>query len=116
MDADADQVRHSRPSPPQLDSEAQMDLKEAVKRAKSYADDLFERDVTLEEVWFDDKDRLWCVTIGLARNRPDNLLGSVRQVMGDRHDFLIHYKTIRLHENGDFHSIKNHEKMPVSPL
>ena len=48
-----------------------MDVKEAVRRAKEYLDDLFEaeqiQNVGLEEVVFEDMSNSWKVTIGFSR-------------------------------------------------
>jgi len=48
-----------------------MDVKEAVARAKSYVADLFQseqiRNLGLEEVEFDEKEKAWFVTIGFSR-------------------------------------------------
>jgi hypothetical protein len=48
-----------------------MDVKEAVRRAKEYLDDLFEAEqianVGLEEVVFEDISNSWKVTIGFSR-------------------------------------------------
>ncbi len=48
-----------------------MDVKEAVKTAKQYVNDLFAAEgieyVGLEEVDFDDEKRVWEVTIGFSR-------------------------------------------------
>lgn len=60
----------------QTDAVIVMDVKQAVDAAKSYLQDVFGAEVTtaprLEEVWFDDDDRSWCVTLGFFR-KPDDL-------------------------------------------
>ena len=48
-----------------------MDVKEAVRRAKNYLDDLYQAEeianVGLEEVVFEDMSNTWKVTIGFSR-------------------------------------------------
>jgi hypothetical protein len=92
-----------------------MDVKEAVRRAKAHAVDVFEGEtVRIEEVWFDDRTSEWCVTIGLQRTEPSSAMADM---LGGRKGLTrTHYKTIRLTDAGDVSSVKNHEKMPVSPL
>jgi len=85
-----------------------MDVKEAVKTAKAHAAEVFEGEkIRIEEVWFEDKDDEWCVTVGLSRVE-ENILRA--------YPTRTHYKTIRLNDNtGTIKSVRNHDKMPVSP-
>jgi hypothetical protein len=92
-----------------------MDVKEAVIIAKAHAADVFEDEtIRIEEVWFDDSKAEWCVTIGLQRPEPapgrDLIWG--RQSAGTR----THYKTVRINDaSKEIKSVRNHDKMPVSP-
>ncbi len=94
-----------------------MDVKEAVKAAKVYAAPLFEgEDLRLEEVWFDEEENQWCVTIGLLRSEPPSKLDFVFDSKPKPY-FRMHYKTVRIDdEDGKIVSLRNHEKMPVAPL
>jgi hypothetical protein len=58
-----------------------MDVKQAVSNARSHLLEVFSDELvsppTLEEVWFDDDERQWCVTFGLKRTRAGAALGSL---------------------------------------
>jgi hypothetical protein len=93
-----------------------MDVKEAVGIAKAHAAIVFEGEtIHIEEVWFDEQTAEWCVTVGLRRQEqwpPTDLLG-MRTIITSR----THYKTIRIDDaTKKIKSLRNHEKMPVSPL
>lgn len=90
-----------------------MDVKEAVKTAKAYASTVFEGEaVRLEEVWFDDGEGQWCVTVGLQRTEPPG----IGAIVAGRTATRMHYKTIRVDDkSGAVISLRNHDKMPVSP-
>ena len=92
-----------------------MDVKEAVKIAKLHASEVFEGEsIRIEEVWFDDKTSEWCVTIGLQRTEPESGLDSV---LSKRPSSRMHYKTVRISDDTKvIKSVRNHDKMPVSPL
>lgn len=90
-----------------------MDVKEAVRLAKEHAKSVFEgEEVRLEEVWFDDDSKQWCVTVGLQRRE----LPSPFEMMTSRPMTRMHYKTVRIDdETLTIKSVRNHDKMPVSP-
>ena len=92
-----------------------MDVKEAVKIAKLHAAEVFEGEkIRIEEVWFDENNSEWCVTIGLQRAEPES---SLDIVMAKRPGSRMHYKTVRISDGTKaIISVKNHDKMPVSPL
>ena len=58
-----------------------MDVKQAVTSARTHLVDVFSDDLvsqpTLEEVWFDDIAKEWCVTFGLKRTRSGAALGAL---------------------------------------
>ena len=58
-----------------------MDVKQAVLSARSHLVEVFSDELvsppTLEEVWFDDDEKEWCVTFGLKRTRPGTALGAL---------------------------------------
>ena len=85
-----------------------MQVKTAVQKAIAHAKDMFaDEHVTLEEVWYDEPAKGWCVTVGLARQDGSPLLGGRTR---------YHYKTVRLSDDtGDVVSIRNRENLPVSP-
>jgi hypothetical protein len=93
-----------------------MDVKEAVDIAKMHAAIVFEGEtIHIEEVWFDEANSEWCVTVGLQRPEPattiDLLAG--RRTGASR----THYKTMQIDDaTKKIKSLRNHEKMPVSPL
>jgi hypothetical protein len=80
-----------------------MDVKAAVKIAKSYVSDLFSeeqiRNVGLEEVEFDETSKEWLVTVGFARSW-DERSGLEKAMIGVHRS----YKVIRL-SNVDGHVI-----------
>lgn len=92
-----------------------MDVKEAVKIAKAHAAAALEGEtIRVEEVWFDEISSEWCITIGVQRPEPARLdiFGNGRTATS-----RMHYKTIRIDDaTKAFKSLRNHEKMPVSPL
>lgn len=92
-----------------------MDVKEAVKAAKAHASTVFEGEtITIEEVWFEEGSSQWCVTIGLQRAEPSS--GLADMLGTKRYGTRMHYKTIRLDDKtGAVLSVRNHDKMPVSP-
>lgn len=83
-----------------------MDPKQAVETAKSYLSEMFAAELMsaprLEEVWFDDAEKVWCVTLGFYR-KPDELLKAAGRFS------TYDYKVIRLDVNGTPRSIKNRE-------
>ena len=90
-----------------------MEVKEAVRAAKEHATLVFEGEtVRLEELWFDDIEREWCVTVGLQRLEP----GGVEVMTGRAAPTRLHYKTIRIDDKSkSIKSVRNHETMPVAP-
>lgn len=90
-----------------------MDVKEAVALAKDHIKDLFESEgisnVGLEEVEFDDRAKIWYVTIGFSRpwDKPSNALAAIAQQMStpDRS-----YKVVSIDDTtGALLSVKNRE-------
>ncbi|MGI9478900.1 MAG: hypothetical protein ACR2PI_19520 [Hyphomicrobiaceae bacterium] len=94
-----------------------MDVKQAVRAAKAYAADLFEgEELRLEEVWFDEEEGQWCVTVGLLRSEPPSKVDLVLNNKPKPH-FRMHYKTVRIDDDTEkIVSLRNHERMPVAPL
>ena len=92
-----------------------MDVKEAVRVAREHAAGVFDGEtIRIEEVWFEDKTAEWCVTIGLPRAEP---ISDLDRTFGKRPAARMHYKTIRIDDkSGAIKSVRNHDKMPVSPL
>ncbi len=62
-----------------------MDVKEAVKSAKSYVNDIFHEEgllnLGLEEIEFDEHERAWNVTLGFSR-RWNNPFNTIEQLTG----------------------------------
>ena len=94
-----------------------MDVKEAVKTARRYAAEVFEGVVIrIEEVWFDQMNAEWCVTIGLQRPEPESGLGLALNI-GKARPTRMHYKSVRISEDTkEIKSVRNHDTIPVSPL
>ena len=91
-----------------------MDVKEAVQIAKEHAAAVFDGEsIRIEEVWFEDKSTEWCVTIGLQRSEPSSGLDFA---LNKRPGTRMHYKTVRIDAVSKvIKSVRNHDKMPVSP-
>jgi hypothetical protein len=91
-----------------------MDVKEAVQIAKAHAAKVFEGEIVrLEEVWLEDSTSEWCVTVGLQREEPPSVCD---YKFGKKPDTRMHYKTIRIDDaTKAVRSVRNHDKMPVSP-
>jgi len=86
-----------------------MDVKQAVATAKAHFNIVFADeeigDPTLEEVWFDERRKVWCVTIGIRRDVPSRSLLEpfTRQSQ-------IYYKTVRISDkDGKPLSIRNRD-------
>ena len=80
-----------------------MDVKQAVTAARQHFSDVFEQEATLEEVWFDDHENVWCITFSLRRPDP----GSWRDPIGAT---KLHYKTVRISDaDGKPISIRNRD-------
>ncbi|MCF6199006.1 MAG: hypothetical protein L3J67_06330 [Hyphomicrobiaceae bacterium] len=91
-----------------------MDVKEAVTTARAYFEEVFEDEgidtPTLEEVWFDEQNDIWCVTMGIRRettspaNSPASMLEQIQGLAS------VKYKTVRIsNKNGEAISIRNRE-------
>ena len=93
-----------------------MDVKEAVGIAKAHAKDVFEGEtIRVEEVWFDEATSERCVTVGLQRDEPAPHFDLFPRPKAP--STRMHYKTIRIDDaTKQIKSVRNHEKMPVSPL
>lgn len=86
-----------------------MDVKQAVAAAKAHLLDVFGAemmsDPRLEEVWFDEGERVWCVTLGFYR-KPDELMSKVAGSFS-----TYDYKVVRLEGvDGKPRSIRNREQ------
>ena len=78
-----------------------MGPKEAIGAAKTYFAELFAEAPTLEEVWFDDMDHVWCVTLGRAQTMSIGMLSP--RLFKD-------YKVVRINDTtGKLISIKNRD-------
>ena len=58
-----------------------MNVKQAVASARQHLIEVFSDEIasppTLEEVWFDDDERQWCVTFGLKRSKIGGGFGTI---------------------------------------
>lgn len=90
-----------------------MDVKEAVVVAKAHAAIVFDGEkIRIEDVWFDEEHSEWCVTVGLQRSDTETGLDRFNK----RSPARTHDKTIRIgNANKEVRSVRNHDKMPVSP-
>lgn len=84
-----------------------MNAKQVVSLAKAhlgetFADEMFS-EPRLEEIWFEDAEKVWCVTLGFFR-KPDDLTKATGSFA------TFDYKVVRLTESGTPVSIKNRER------
>ena len=79
-----------------------MEVKQAVAMAKNYVVDLFANegitDVGLEEIEFDDLERLWQITIGFSRPWDQNI-SSILAAAGSRTGKRRTYKRIAIRDH-----------------
>ena len=93
----------------ELDSgSAEIDAKQAISIAKTHVREIFSDEggssPTLEEIWYDDFGRVWCVTLGI-RHRFETV---ERFTLEQRR--VVDYKTVRISaETGKVLSVKLHE-------
>ncbi len=84
-----------------------MNAKQVVSIAKTHLRETFADELLweprLEEIWFEDAEKVWCVTLGFFR-KPDEHL---RKATGTFSTF--DYKIVRLTEDGKPLSIRNRE-------
>lgn len=91
-----------------------MDVKSAVRTAIQYVSDLFETEnisnLGLEEIEFDDKDKIWCVTVGFSRPwdySAKNVIAAMNNPAGQPRRS---YKVVRIKDDSsDVVSIKNYD-------
>lgn len=86
----------------------EIDVRQAIEIAKTYVQDLFFNDggksPTLEEVWYDEVDHIWCVTVGIRHRRETT--GALGM---DTHR-IVDYKTVRISAtDGKVLSVKLHD-------
>ncbi len=86
-----------------------MEAKEAIAAAKAYLEELFGPELMspprLEEIWFDESDKAWCVTFGFFR-KPDEVLKTT-----GRYSTYV-YKVVRLTKaTGTPVSIKDRDRV-----
>lgn len=84
-----------------------IDAKQAIAIAREHFSTLFEGEgqgrPTLEEVWFDDTEKVWCVTFGIRhRSIGTNPFTMDRRQTAD-------YRTVRVTQSGKPLSIKLHD-------
>jgi hypothetical protein len=86
-----------------------MEAKEAVGIAKEYFKELFSHGGSLEEIWFDDRDQVWCVTIGIKQElQPQpSIFGMPKE---NYPKLVTNYKVVRVRDkDGKPISIKNRD-------
>jgi hypothetical protein len=95
-----------------------MDVKEAVNLAKQYVADLFSTEkifnLGLEEVEYDDSEKVWFVTLGFSRpwDNPPSYATSVFTALGQQEAKMPIrcYKIVRISDASQkVHSVKNRE-------
>lgn len=90
-----------------------MDVKQAVAAAKTYVTEVFSEEATmaptLEEVWFDEKKKMWCITLGLRRAENSGER-DWRDPLGLKDRPVPNYKVVRVADkDGRVESVKNRE-------
>ena len=88
-----------------------MDVKQAVQTAKEHVAEIFSDEhianVALEEVEFDEVDKLWAITIGFSRSWGRPAVEVMRALDGDS---ARTYKTVRIQdESGRVESVKHRD-------
>lgn len=85
-----------------------MSPKEAVARAKAVFLEIVGEEPTLEEIWFEEGKKTWCVTFGIRRRTlkaPGDVLGWSQALKE-----AVDYKVVRIRDkDGSFVSILNRE-------
>ncbi len=86
-----------------------MDAKQAVEAAKAHLLDVFGAEMMsaprLEEVWFEDTEKVWCITLGFFR-KPDELMAKASGTFS-----TYDYKVVQVEDvTGSPRSIKNRER------
>lgn len=87
-----------------------MNVKEAVVKAKTYVTEMFSdespRNIGLEEVRFDDRQKSWLITIGFSR--PWETTKPFAGILGQDIDLKRTYKVVRIRDkNGEIISVTN---------
>ena len=87
-----------------------MDVKQAVAAAKVHLLDVFGAELMsaprIEEVWFEDVGRVWCVTLGFFR-KPDDLMAKAAGTFS-----TYDYKVVQIEDfSGKPLSIKNRDRV-----
>jgi hypothetical protein len=84
-----------------------IEAKQAIDIARNHLTTLFEGETrgrpSLEEVWFDDVERVWCVTFGIRHRSASTSPLTLEQ----RH--TADYRTVRVSQSGMPLSIKLHD-------
>ncbi len=81
-----------------------MEAKDAVIVAKGYFAELFAEQGSLEEIWFDQSDGAWCVTLGVKRPPTINSIGISGAYLA------MAYKVVRIRDkDGKPISVRNRE-------
>lgn len=85
-----------------------MDVREAISKAKEYVAEVFHddgpRNIGLEEVRFDDTQKVWLITVGFSRPWDSPKLF----VLGREVDLRRTYKIVRIDDNeGSIVSVTN---------
>jgi len=73
-----------------------MDAKQAVAAAREYFVDLVGVEPSVEEVWYDTSNKIWCITFGRSRmllDSPSSLI-----LPGGRRE-VIEYKIVRVNDD-----------------
>ncbi|MFA5949420.1 MAG: hypothetical protein WC807_03980 [Hyphomicrobium sp.] len=87
-----------------------MDAKEAVAAAKAYFEEVFSEKPTLEEIWFDSTEDVWCVTLGRRRMLEEKTTSFIDIYKGTPLREITDYKVVRLsNKDGQIKSVRLRE-------
>lgn len=91
-----------------------MDAKEAITVAKAYVSNHFADEIstapTLEEIWLDERDDAWCVTLGVRRETNHVERDLWRDPLGSKSRVVPDYKVVRIsRKDGLVKSVMNRE-------
>jgi hypothetical protein len=94
-----------------LSDKTMIDAKQAVKKAMTYLNDMFDttefKDVFTEAVELSDDDRFWDVTIGFLRRQVSTSEGPMASLVGPTEGFKREVKVFRIDaESGTVRSMK----------
>lgn len=78
-----------------------MNAKDAVAIARNYFSDIFGEPGTIEEVWFDAVEDVWCVTLGRRRTIREAAPSLLNPIGSQPLREVIDYKVVRINKKDE---------------